>query len=595
MVGKMFQIIIEKSKLNVHSMIRHGSVAVITLFLVGIFCGVKNVMLAFPIALTSTVLGRQNFQVKTLNKSLKIIFLDLGIVLVAHVSSLNLYIGILINFISIFLIMYTIVSPYDLSFYKPFLMLFIFTQYASVPTSQLYQRVLAVILGVLIIIIASIIRKKNEKSILGNTLRVVLSNINIQLSNILEGNYDKNLQEKCSMLMRDLAYKIYVTRYKGYLTTKLGRIQFKLFISMEYLNLNLNSINEEIKTREIHRKNILEFKEVIEQILEYIDGRSQLSYIKKRISYYNTLNFNKKYEDGVVEDIGDNIYKIYDALENVIDAIMELEKLGNKEINKIYDEWERSDIDKPKVVFKEYFNINSIRFKFALRMSITMTTALFIGERLGYYKVIWAIITIMSIMQPYYEETKSKAKDRVIGNVLAILITGLTINIVNSKIVTTIILVASLYLLYGFKEYYKISLFSGMASICIASLNENINVLIFYRVIYVIVGVIAVILVNRYVFPYKLIDGIEAIANKMLRLRLRLINAAKELNENRYMEHEIRDLVIHSTLLSQKLYLRNLQCSYSKVSDFIDENNRVVILNGYTTLRCLEVTSKKEG
>ena len=67
-------------------------------------------------------------------------------------------------------------------------------------------------------------------------------------------------------------------------------------------------------------------------------------------------------------------------------------------------------------------------------MSITLTIALLVGEFLGFYKIIWAIITIMSIMQPYYEDTITKARDRIKGNILAILITGIIINIVDNAI-----------------------------------------------------------------------------------------------------------------------------------------------------------------
>lgn len=589
----MLDKVISKSKINVHSMIRHGSVAVITLFIVGMLFGVKNVMLVFPIALTSAVMGRQNFHVKTMSKSLRIIALDVIIVIVAHVSSLNLYFGIPINLISIFLIMYTIVSPYDLTFYKPFLMLFIFTQYAAVPTSELYLRIMAVILGIGIVILASIVKKANEKSILGNSLTGVLRDINLQLENILNGSYDKKLQEKCSRSMRDLAYKIYVTRYKEYLTTNLGKIQFRIFISSEYLNLCLAEVNTKFERGILHRKDISELIGIIENILEYKEGKVQFDVIKKRLQIYRTLNLNKVRDNEYAHDYIDaSNMNLFNALGNLTEAIGELNDLGYKEINKVYNQWERTDIDRPKVVFKEYFDTNSIRFKFALRMALTMTIALFIGERLGYYKVIWAIITIMSIMQPYYEDTKSKAKDRIIGNILAIVITGVIINLANSQWVTIGILIISLYLLYGFKEYYKISLFAGMASMCIASLNQNINVLIFYRVLYVIIGVIAVIIINKYVFPYRLKDGIDAIVKKILRLRVQLINAAKEVDKNKFKEHEIRDLVIHSTLLSQKLYLRNLQCNYDEINDFIDKNNRVVIGIAYNTLKYSAIKGK---
>ena len=59
----MLNYLVGKYNLNVTSMIRNGTVAVITMLGVGILFGSKNVMLAFPIALTSTVIGRQNFYV----------------------------------------------------------------------------------------------------------------------------------------------------------------------------------------------------------------------------------------------------------------------------------------------------------------------------------------------------------------------------------------------------------------------------------------------------------------------------------------------------------------------------------------------------
>lgn len=592
--GNMFEGLIKKTQLNVHSMLRHGSVAVVTLFVVGTLFGIKNVMMVFPIAMTSTVMGRQNFHVKTINKALKIAGVDLAIVLAAHISSLDLYLGIPINFISIFFIMYTIVSPYDLTFYKPFLMLYVFTQYAAVPTEQLSLRLLAVIIGIGIVIIASTIKKPNEKVTLENSITSGLKDIDLQLENILRGSYDKELQNKISKAMRDLAYKIYVTRYRGYLTTNLGKVQFRLFISLEYLNLCLLKVNEKFIKGEINISDVEELKTLTQVILDYNIKKYKVTDIKTKLASYikKEINFSEITGEEYIEINNINLMKIF---ENIVTAVEELNNLEYKEINKVYNSWERTDLDKPGVMFKEYFDINTIRFKFALRMSLTMTVALFLGEKLGYYKIIWAIITIMSIMQPYYEETKLKAKERVIGNVLAILITGIVINIADSIWVTVGILVMSLYLLYGFKEYYKISMFAGMASMCIASLEQDINILIFYRVIYVILGVAAIMLINKYVIPYRINEGIDAIAKKIERLKGRLISAAKDVDKDKFMEHEIRDLVIHSTLLSQKLYIRNLQYNYPQVDEFIEKNNLIIIGVAYNTLRYAETKYKKNS
>ena len=62
----------------------------------------------------------------------------------------------------------------------------------------------------------------------------------------------------------------------------------------------------------------------------------------------------------------------------------------------------------------------------------------------------------MSVIQPYYEQTLLQVKDRIVGNSIAIIFTGIIINLINNKFVTIAILVVSLYLLYGYKEYNKI-------------------------------------------------------------------------------------------------------------------------------------------
>ena len=97
----MLDYFVKKYNLNITSMIRNGTVAVITMAGVGVLFGVENIMIAFPIALTSTVIGRQNFYVKPLSRIGRILLLDLLIVLVAFISSLNPWTGILIDFINL--------------------------------------------------------------------------------------------------------------------------------------------------------------------------------------------------------------------------------------------------------------------------------------------------------------------------------------------------------------------------------------------------------------------------------------------------------------------------------------------------------------
>ena len=577
----MLKSLIKKYNVNVYSMLKNGTVAVITMFGVWILFGVKNIMIAFPIALTSTVLGRQNFYVKTFYKVIWLIILDMLIVVTSFISSLNLYTGIIINFISIFLIMYSIISQYDLTFYKPFIMLYIFTQYSTVSFSELPERLYSVLFGVAVIVLASFIKKINEKSLLGNSIVVYINMLKEQVENIRENNYSGELKNKCTGKMRDLTYKIYISRHRKYLTTNIGIIQFNLLINLEYLNLLLKDIATE---KNIKEKELADIELLLDNFEKYTSGNIDVVDLEEKVEYFIDDNINKS---EIFELIGNIFMEVYKNLKR-------LAEMNKREINKVYKQWQRSDLDTFKNVFKEYFNVNSIRFKFAIRMAITLTIALLVGEFLGFYKIIWAIITIMSIMQPYYEDTITKARDRVKGNILAILVTGIVINIVDNKLITILILIGALYLLYGFKEYYKISLFAAVASICVSSLTENINVLIFLRIIYVIAGVILVLIANKIIFPYRLKDGVRQLVKKIRRYNEYLIEDSKDYLNNNKNINNIRDVIIHLMLLMQKLNLRNMQYGDEGINRFIEMNNYYLIKISYETLFCFDRNRKNK-
>ncbi|HAK44158.1 MAG TPA: hypothetical protein DCM59_17485, partial [Clostridium sp.] len=90
--------------------------------------------------------------------------------------------------------------------------------------------------------------------------------IDNQFENILIGEYDNTIEDKCSKIMRDIAYKVYVTRHRKYLTTNLGKVQFKIFINVEYFNLYMINIYKYVKDSIISKVYIEDLKEIIKDI-----------------------------------------------------------------------------------------------------------------------------------------------------------------------------------------------------------------------------------------------------------------------------------------------------------------------------------------
>ena len=89
---------------------------------------------------------------------------------------------------------------------------------------------------------------------------------------------------------------------------------------------------------------------------------------------------------------------------------------------------------------------------------------------------------------------------------------------------------------------------------------------------------------NKFLFPYKIKNGITYIENKINMYGDKLLEEGKAYLRGKGDIHIIRDIIIHSVLMNQKLYLRNLQYRDEELNNFIYNNHYFVIETGYSIL-----------
>ena len=71
----MIDKVIKKYNLDVDSIKREGTIACLTFLTSWIFFGINNAILAYPIALTSSILLKENFKINPLEKTIRLLFL----------------------------------------------------------------------------------------------------------------------------------------------------------------------------------------------------------------------------------------------------------------------------------------------------------------------------------------------------------------------------------------------------------------------------------------------------------------------------------------------------------------------------------------
>lgn len=563
-----------RSKIDVPDMLIKGTVTFIMSFLVGSLFGKSNMMIAFVISLGANTFETQNLRVETVRKILKLVLIDTLIVCLACIASQNRWWGIPINIISLFSLIYYMVSPYEQMAYKTFVLLYVFAQYARIQPDELIRRILLVIFVLLVVLATTFIKQHRNKALLEPYIGKGWETINEQLKCILKGRYDEELSNTCSYYMNEVAHSIYLTGYRRYLTTHIGKIQFQFYMNISYFNILLNQLQREY-SRGRYDKNAL--KELI-GITEVID-----SYFKRQITRENVIKvlgqFWEKHStaNGFEEEITDMIHGVYSNF-------VELNTLDYKKRNKLYNGWQRSDLDDIQNRVKQSCHPKSIGFNFAVRMALIITISLFLAELLGFYKMIWAIIPIISITTPYYEDTLKKKQDRIRSNVLAAVVVGIVINIMGTWWINLILVISGYYLIYAFKDYYRISFFLTIVSMSLSAFGAGINNLVFYRIIYVIIGATVAELSARIV-PYKIEDGIKELIREIDKLNEILERQSIASLEGKENKHAIRDAIIHSAIICQKLYMKNKSYKNEKVENIINLNTEFTIRLGHKLLQ----------
>ncbi len=563
-------------KINVsyQEIFQKGTITLLTTFGAGALFGMENMMIAFVLALGSNTLSKQNLRIKTLYKACRLILIDILIVCIAYIASLNVWFAIPINFIMIFMIIYLTVSFYNQTTYKTFMMLYVFCQYNEIALGELPSRIAMVIFSVTIVVSTICLEQSRIKILLSPQIGKAFGLIQKQFILMKQEKWDQHISEEISYQMNDLASVIYGSSFKRYFTTLVGKVNFNFYLNISYLNFVLIEINRQ------GLYSLFTTEEVKE--IGYLFQGIQ-SYFKRQIVRAELMNALRSYlehhpkGEGIKGELWESIYSLNKNFK-------EIGEIPYSKKHTVYEEWEHSQLKHIKRTVEKYFRPQRMRINFATRMATILTIGILLAEALGFYKIIWAIIPIMSITQPYLEDTKRRRVDRLESNIIAAVIVTILLNIVHIKWFTIGILILAFYLYYAYKDYYHISLFLTIISMCLSTVQAGINTLFFYRIIYVVIGVTVVGVTSRLV-PYRLEDGIKELINEIQYVNQSLKRENELVSEGKGDLNTIRENVIYSAVLCQKLYLKNKQYQDEKVTRLIHTNIEYVVRLSYGVLK----------
>lgn len=507
--------------------------------------GEKNTLIGVTTVTATLMFLERDLSLSPVRNTIKLILINLLIGISSYLVISNMYLGIIVNFFTLFLISYNFCYNLRNPLYLPFTLQYLFLLANPVDNQELLLRIFSLVFGAIVIMLAQILVNKNRLAKSGNKL---LENVCDSIVNKIEYKEQYDLVddgvEKVNQSIDAFRTMVYDKREYNYYLTEEGRLKLNLSVALENIHsmihdTNLGSIDNDIlKTLELLIK---EVKLLLNNSKDNIGGHDVTLYIQKLF---------KICEEKDIDDLLN--LQLLDSMLLLSDTIKSLRALDEKQYNIVDRSHEISELFSDSGIKSFFMDKKSIRFCYAMRVAISITIATFIMQYFNLSEGRWILFTLLSLITPLYEASKSKTKDRVFATIIGSIIIFILFSIFKDPTLRMLIILATGYL-NGYANQYRYStIFVTVSAIGSAALLGDVGILTINRIFFVFVGIVMAILANKYIFPYKVKDSMIQLKNMYHETIINMLKEVKNLVEGNKQPTTMKNLIVLTSLIDAK-------------------------------------------
>ena len=487
----------------------------------------------------------------------------------AYIALLNPWIGIPINFAIIFIINYRLYFNLKEPLYVPFTLQYAFILATPVTLKEMPIRLASLLVAPIAIMIFQMLfnRQKIFKKgnrIIENVCSKIIEKIDIILDEDIAPKDNSNIDKDIRKYIDEFRAIVYDNRKENFYITEEARIKVNILSALEKISINLNKINNVEDLKGI----IIGLRQCMKRLNVVLGEDKNKEELEKYID--NVINNYENIQTSRIHAI-----EILNFLEILKVALAELRRLGKENYNIIRAD-ETAYHKKLHLMYKKRFIKSSVKLSFAVRSAIGVSLAAFVTDYFNLSEGRWLIFTMASLVVPIYETSIKKARDRFTATLIGAVIIVIVFSIFKSVAIRSIILIVAGYVNSYLSEYKHKTICTTVSAIGAAALLGNTTVLTLNRIMYVSIGAILAILINRFILPRK----IEDYTRELERMYL---EAVKSMLKKVYLSptennmHGMNNLFIITSLIESRLE-NNKEFLNKRAIKFISQN-RLLTLN----------------
>ncbi|EJT5923358.1 FUSC family protein [Clostridium perfringens] len=518
--------------------------------------GVENTIIGLIIAMASYAFLRLDLTSYPIYKSMIFLILNLFLAISAYISAINPFVGLIINFLILFTVSFIYTTEFKNVISYIFLLLYVYMWEYPISLDELPRRLVAMGVGVFIIIgIHILFNRRNFKKNSNNIIIRSIRNIQKEICHIINESYREKENIYIDSELRKLLILIEGRNNNKFIENHKDDIYFNIVLILERINSIINKVGK-INNKS---KYVIDYLNRLNHDLENIT-----LFLERKVDCIN------EEKDGLNKP--SMINNFTDKEYTFLGECTELIRLLEKNINNLYEYRRKKSRKRIKVKFnlKELLIGNSslkvkdLRVAYSLKLAIAVSLIMFIVDLFKIHQGRWIVTSVYVVIQPYEEETLTKAIKRFKGTIIGVIIYISIFTFFPHIIPLELLLLILMFLYFVQKDYEKKVVCTALMTLSLGLSRSTVGSLAFYRFFFVIIGIVIALMVNKLIFPQSVKNSIYDLKERYLELTNKLLCELKSiLYEEKYNENTVKLLLdcnlIESKLMENKLIAENLE------------------------------------
>ena len=525
-----------------------------------LFLGTDNIILSIVVFLIALFILNKDFTGSPIRIFSKIMSLTLFIGIVPYIANMNMFIGLPINFIAIFLMLYLLVYRLKKSIYFPFLLGYTLLLCVSPSKHFFYLRIAALtVIGFVSFLIQVTINRKRSYKNKHNNLQNMLKTIYSITDDVFYDNASDSLSN-FDTILNNWNNELFETRNNNFYLKKREDIELNIISSLEKLKIDIISLKGSENLLDINF--IYNIKNSICTLRKF--ANDEINVVKLNADISNRGFLFK--EDTKLTHI---IFEIEESLIIIKNLLIELRMTDTTKLNMKENTY---DFLASLKVLKGHFNTNSVRFTFAFRTALTISVVYFLIQFFNIEHGSWIIYTIASVSQPYNDTLKKRSFNRVKGTVLGAIFFLILFYVFKSNIERYIILMITIYINSFVKSYDKQITYITLLVLGLANMSDSSRtILSFDRIYLVIIGVIITLVSGRLILPYYIAKETEFLINTYHTIGEDVVNKLLNITKVKNNRLEIQNQALLARSIENKILINNTALNSELLKKFLLE------------------------